>query len=567
MRTSSTLSAALTAWALLGLLSPRAALADPFIFQLEGGTVDKKDTYNDPTWDLVKLKYAYENPVILAIPNTNGNNPADFRVRNVTQTTFELTLVEPPSEDGPHVEMSIAYVAVEAGVFRLPDSRLVAAGFTQTSQVVFKNGGGFITVPLPDGFTNPIVLAQIQGQANETNSIPSQPSSPWVVAQVRNVTSTSFDLALDGCECFSGALAAPERVGWMAIDGNATSQFIDDDGVSVVYETIRTGNTIDGWDNNGAAVPFSQPYATKPLFVAKMQSRNSQDGGWLRFSNLTTSGVTLAVDEDRCLDSERQHPGETAGLFVFSQSFRVKDEDPDKDGFASSVDNCPLIWNPTQDDVDGDGQGDACDCGDGKLGAMGEICDDGNASNGDGCSATCQIEPGWQCAGEPSVCTPICGDGLIVGDEGCDDKNLVSGDGCSAACVIEPGYSCSGQPSVCSPGCGDGLVVGGEECDDGNNVAGDGCSPACTIETTGTGGSGQGGSGGAGQGGSGGAAQGGSGGGAGGSKRDRTPWIPLYGRSCACTVPEPGPTPGAWALALCVGLGLVRRRRRRASQP
>ena len=37
-----------------------------------------------------------------------------------------------------------------------------------------------------------------------------------------------------------------------------------------------------------------------------------------------------------------------------------------------------------------------------------EACDDGNSDNGDGCSASCQVETGWQCAGdEPSSCTHV----------------------------------------------------------------------------------------------------------------------------------------------------------------
>jgi cysteine-rich repeat protein len=35
-------------------------------------------------------------------------------------------------------------------------------------------------------------------------------------------------------------------------------------------------------------------------------------------------------------------------------------------------------------------------------------------------------------------CTPRCGDGIRQSNEGCDDGNVVSGDGCSATCVIEP---------------------------------------------------------------------------------------------------------------------------------
>ena len=43
-------------------------------------------------------------------------------------------------------------------------------------------------------------------------------------------------------------------------------------------------------------------------------------------------------------------------------------------------------------------------CGNGVLNP-GEQCDDGNAVSGDGCSATCQIETGWACTGQPSGCS------------------------------------------------------------------------------------------------------------------------------------------------------------------
>jgi cysteine-rich repeat protein len=43
-----------------------------------------------------------------------------------------------------------------------------------------------------------------------------------------------------------------------------------------------------------------------------------------------------------------------------------------------------------------------------------------------------------------------CGDGQLQPGEGCDDQNRTSGDGCSATCTVEPGWTCSGQPSVCT---------------------------------------------------------------------------------------------------------------------
>jgi len=89
-------------------------------------------------------------------------------------------------------------------------------------------------------------------------------------------------------------------------------------------------------------------------------------------------------------------------------------------------------------------------CGDGIIG-KGEACDDGNTSNGDGCSATCQIEPGFFCNGSPSACNTLCGDDMVAGTEQCDDGNTTAGDGCSPVCTIEAGYTCSGTPSVCNP--------------------------------------------------------------------------------------------------------------------
>lgn len=57
-----------------------------------------------------------------------------------------------------------------------------------------------------------------------------------------------------------------------------------------------------------------------------------------------------------------------------------------------------------------------------------------------------------------------CGNGTIDalvggGAEGCDDANAMAGDGCSPTCTLEPGYLCAGTPSVCSLDIdGDGLT-------------------------------------------------------------------------------------------------------------
>ncbi|MCK5413344.1 MAG: DUF4215 domain-containing protein, partial [Candidatus Pacebacteria bacterium] len=74
-------------------------------------------------------------------------------------------------------------------------------------------------------------------------------------------------------------------------------------------------------------------------------------------------------------------------------------------------------------------------CGDGEI-DIGEDCDDGNNSDGDGCSSVCQIET--------TPPDPVCGNGFIEDGEQCDDGNIEDGDGCSATCQTEARvYQCS----------------------------------------------------------------------------------------------------------------------------
>jgi cysteine-rich repeat protein len=109
--------------------------------------------------------------------------------------------------------------------------------------------------------------------------------------------------------------------------------------------------------------------------------------------------------------------------------------------------------------------GDGCDvdctltrCGNGIV-SIGEECDDGNAVDGDGCDANCTVSR--------------CGNGVVTAGEECDDGNLVNGDSCDANCTV--------------PRCGNGIVDAGEACDDGNAVDGDGCDTNCTIPACGNG--------------------------------------------------------------------------------
>jgi cysteine-rich repeat protein len=138
-------------------------------------------------------------------------------------------------------------------------------------------------------------------------------------------------------------------------------------------------------------------------------------------------------------------------------------------------------------------------CGNGVIEAP-EGCDDGNSSDDDDCTNSCEI--------------PQCGDGVVhdrqSGTEECDDGNAASGDGCSATCTRECGngvldFFCSepessaGQPCTSDAACdsvpsaGDGRCITGEVCDPGlaglcvDDQMSPVCSNFCVIETCGNG--------------------------------------------------------------------------------
>jgi cysteine-rich repeat protein len=134
-----------------------------------------------------------------------------------------------------------------------------------------------------------------------------------------------------------------------------------------------------------------------------------------------------------------------------------------------------------QDDLVDCGNGIACPAGTACAALAGEsFCvppGDIAACAGRDPFAACDLADGTAGAcyvAEPElVCLPAgCGNGRLDPGEVCDDGNAFVGDGCSANCLSDET-------------CGNEIVdpVRGEQCDDGDLVGHDGCASACTPES------------------------------------------------------------------------------------
>ena len=70
-------------------------------------------------------------------------------------------------------------------------------------------------------------------------------------------------------------------------------------------------------------------------------------------------------------------------------------------------------------------------CGNGRI-ETGEVCDDGNTADLDGCSSTCQTEQA------------VCGNNIVETGETCDDGNRLNGDSCPSDCIAQSTLECRG---------------------------------------------------------------------------------------------------------------------------
>ncbi|HVK84312.1 MAG TPA: DUF4215 domain-containing protein [Kofleriaceae bacterium] len=117
-------------------------------------------------------------------------------------------------------------------------------------------------------------------------------------------------------------------------------------------------------------------------------------------------------------------------------------------------------------------------CGD-LVCAQGDVCLEGRKCISTDDATACLGTPaGTACStarvaagvcGDAVCIAPGCGNGVVETNEMCDDGNTTLDDGCSADCLSDER-------------CGNGVVDFHEACDDGNHLSADGCSSTCTIE-------------------------------------------------------------------------------------
>lgn len=322
--------------------------------QIEGRFIELQNTYNKAEWTTISFSQVYDEPPAVFMLSTNqGGNPAIVKIRNVTRTGFEALPLEPSGEDGPHITMGGHYLAIAYGVHEFPDGDIVEVGKMQLDATTIQastnspwyiptgplvpgtEDARYAEVPLQTEFgEQPVFFHSIQTVNNQVDVNGKKPPSehllPFLTIAAK-YEAPSYYIALEASETDYEPVTRTETVAYMATTEGFDRRFFDDNGVEVVWEADFADVLIQGWSDGCFRNNFKNSYTQTPLVAASKISRNGADGGWLRSCGVSNTRLGLRVDEDRSLDSERNHAEEEASILAMTSEFVFSGEIPSCD--------------------------------------------------------------------------------------------------------------------------------------------------------------------------------------------------------------------------------------------
>ncbi|MCX8931376.1 MSHA biogenesis protein MshQ, partial [Vibrio parahaemolyticus] len=309
-----------------------ASHSKPLVFVMP--TIDKALSSKNPR----KTEY----PSSVSVVNTTHNSATIVQEFPPHQKADRnVTFLGKNSSEVQKELAKVDYFVIEPGVLELNNGAKIVAGTIKTNVAAsqYKNNkkgineqNNGITIDFYDygltGFDGrPGVLVQPQTKNNDgTNN--------WFTGMARDANTTSFKLALEKSEVYKKNSQGHET--FNILNDNETVAFVAGEGFGYIngqrfwlgqgktkYTLAQKDPVIDPVVE-GCKVytpfPASAGFEAPPVLVANKNSRNGNNGGWLRRCDVTSNSVAFIVEEDMHKDKERGHLSEDVGWFMFEKA-------------------------------------------------------------------------------------------------------------------------------------------------------------------------------------------------------------------------------------------------------
>jgi MSHA biogenesis protein MshQ len=298
--------------------------------ELVAGRVTLNETTTDGSFTHVCFDTPFSTvPLVFSIPTTEDNSDRlALRIRNVTTAGFEIAQVESTesaktsknSEDAPNgnVSQTVDFLAIVAGDYNLEGGAKmrVSSLDTKAFQSNIIGGDFWETVSTSElGFSkSPSIIASIQTMNNETNPFPS--SDPFLATTIKGINTTEFKIALERAETNTTKTIISEEIGYIAITTDSNGQFTD----AISFESFQTSKNINGI-NSCKEFNFSNTYSNNPLVIASQNTREGNNGGWVKRCSISSTSVGFSIVEDMDKDTETSHVNEQVGGLALYGTF------------------------------------------------------------------------------------------------------------------------------------------------------------------------------------------------------------------------------------------------------
>jgi serine protease AprX len=248
----------------------------------------------------IRLDRTYNNPVIFISPlSSNESDPAVARITDVKSDRFSVFLQEPNYANGIHGNEQFSYVVLEAGRWQLNNGALLEVGKIDTNAMT---NASWANVNFQNNFANtPVTFSQVQTD-NE---------SDLVYTRQKDASAGGFQLAMQEEEALMRSGHARETIGWMALSEGSGSWGGHN------YQAGKTGDRVtDEWYD----LNFGRSFAKNPQLLANIGTFNGFNSAGLRYQNLSTNKVEIAIEEEKSLDAETDHTNESIDFFAIEGS-------------------------------------------------------------------------------------------------------------------------------------------------------------------------------------------------------------------------------------------------------
>ena len=264
-------------------------------------------------WVSVDFTSLFVNPVVVCSALASADDlPRVVRINRLTGSGFDIRLQNPSGEIGQPA--SVHCLTAEEGLWKLPNGQLFEAVRVLSDRTDASTDWQGAVLSLEQPFSQPVLLGQVLSSVDEDWSV-FWSSDVNVDAFVQG---SSFRIGKHTGEDPDN-IRADELLGYMVFDALAASingttyDFGVVPGIAAGYE--------DPIDEQAS---FNASFTEAPeVLIVSQSGLTDLDGSWaVARTDLTTAGaLSVQVDEDQVVDTERSHAKETVFYTAFSSSF------------------------------------------------------------------------------------------------------------------------------------------------------------------------------------------------------------------------------------------------------